>query len=652
MKNIFKYIGVAALGLSLASCDAIFDNLEGDLSKLTADQLFSTQAGIERVLSPLYNLIPMNAFNTWDRTTDNAAENNSPNSIGINRASFSDYTGLRDINLFFKQLEEAKAKGIITESAYNTYIGEAHFIRAYVYYAMVQSVGGAPIITEPLDDKFEGVEAENKGLYVPRATEKETWDFVLSELDKAAAALPTVNAGGTYRATKGAALALKSRVALHAASVSKYWKRAEIANTYLAVQQKLTYMEESYAANYYQQTMKAAQDLIDLGIYGLYGANPASVEAAANNLTNLFLARQSEEFIFGRSYNNGSGTNSNGFDLPNAPWQVHGSSTSIWSFAKTAVSAELADAFNNYDANGNAVDGTIITRTDGKDGDKSAYATGVLNSQFDEAVLKAIPYQTYEKVSDPYTNKDARFKAWIITSDDEFRGKTIKIQGGLWKTDGHFQFATEGSDVLNGTTYYTLGGETHNDVSGFYAYQDQNAGSHNSTGFTLRKFLNPNEIVIYSQNPWYDLRYAEVLLNYAEAAAETGTNLAQAKTYLNAIRHRAAFKDEVEPTLENVLHERRVELCFEGDRSRTMLRRREFYNSARDGQDNLATRRGAIVPVQDIHDGKAQFIFVRTWYWGDDLVRKAAPTSINNNAYYASFNNYQKNGATPNPSQQ
>ena len=66
---------------------------------------------------------------------------------------------------------------------------------------------------------------------------------------------------------------------------------------------------------------------------------------------------------------------------------------------------------------------------------------------------------------------------------------------------------------------------------------------------------------------WKEIRYADVLLMYAEAAIESGTDFATAKEYINSIRHRAsASLPEVEATREALRHERRVELAMEGHR--------------------------------------------------------------------------------------
>ena len=67
MKKIFKYTFVFVLALT--SCDKLFDSLEGDLTKMSEDDMMSTQAGLERLLSDVYNTIPMDAFNTKDQHT-------------------------------------------------------------------------------------------------------------------------------------------------------------------------------------------------------------------------------------------------------------------------------------------------------------------------------------------------------------------------------------------------------------------------------------------------------------------------------------------------------------------------------------------------------------------------------------------------------
>ena len=62
-----------------------------------------------------------------------------------------------------------------------------------------------------------------------------------------------------------------------------------------------------------------------------------------------------------------------------------------------------------------------------------------------------------------------------------------------------------------------------------------------------------------------EIRYADVLLMYAEACIESNTDLGRAKEAINRVRARVGL-GEVEATRENLRHERRVELGMEGHR--------------------------------------------------------------------------------------
>jgi len=92
------------------------------------------------------------------------------------------------------------------------------------------------------------------------------------------------------------------------------------------------------------------------------------------------------------------------------------------------------------------------------------------------------------------------------------------------------------------------------------------------TGFYLRKYLDPSlersQIRTNgSSQHWIAIRYAEVLLNYAEAAIELG-KVQEAKEKINMIRSRAGITsfEDADITIESVRHERLVELAFESQR--------------------------------------------------------------------------------------
>ena len=667
MKKIFVYI-LAVATLAFVSCDKIFDSLEGDLTKMEAEQFASSEAGLDRLMANLYSSIPMGAFAEADKNTIIANDSNTSGSYSGGVSGAWDYTYVRDINMFFKTLDIAKENAVVSEEEYNTYKGEALFIRAYYYFGAVRVYGGVPIVTEPLDDEFKGADNPNEGLYIPRSKEKETWDFVLSQLDEAIALLPVSNSMGSYRANKYVAYALKSRVALWAGTESKYWDKAPLGNNYQAVKEELAYMKSDWANGYFDQAIAAAEAVIKSNKYSLYMPSPKDPTEAATNYTNLFLARQNEEFIFGKSYQNGVTTNSNGIDLKNSPNQAHGSGTGVWRFGCYGVTLDMVDAYDNYGEGYTRADGTVVTRTDGaedvyfvspsSDAGKATIADQIKNDKF----------QFYLDPADAFKNKDARFHASVIYPNAPFRGTNIVIQGGLYKTDGSIFIYDESNPSEKVTmgwgptavekTFYMNGAKEESAYSGFHKIGRTNDGSWYTTGFGLRKFLEPSKPVDQSQNPWYDIRYAEVLLNYCEAIVEkSGTNAGDSKKYLNQIRARAAFKDEIDANITNILHERQVELAFEDDFGATQWRRRSNFNLQRDGATNPnGGRKHAIVPVQNLKFASYGFpgvVLVRVNAWDYDPSARPAQASFNALGYYSAIPNYNTtNKLVPNPVQE
>jgi hypothetical protein len=258
-------------------------------------------------------------------------------------------------------------------------------------------------------------------------------------------------------------------------------------------------------------------------------------------------------------------------------------------------------------------------------------------------------YIEYNDPSEAFARKDARFQAHVVYPGATFRNEKMVIQGGIIDDKGNVTFYTQREVEVGGNKYYTFGAENDANFSGFYEMTNTNAGNWYNTGFGIAKFLDPSGALLYSVNPWPDVRYAEILLTYAEAVAESGLgDKTLAKQCLNDVRHRAAFKDDIDLTVDNVLHERRVELAFENDLSYTLLRRREFAFGAANG-----LRKHALVPTLDLRDGTPKYILVRANVYHGDVYASTNGLYINDyRAYYAGVSNWQKNDITPNPSQE
>ena len=648
-KLLYILSAFVCLSLTFTSCDAVFDNLEGDLSKMSGADMASSEAGISRLLAQVYSYIPMNAFGVEDQYTMNACDshggdygfNSNPYYGMYGIQTFWNWGAIRTINQFMVIAEDAGKAGTLTDAQAKMYIAEARFVRAYCYFVMVRNLGGVPIIEEPLDAYYNPADG-NKDLFAfaQRATEEETWDWVIKEFGLAANDLPEVPAG--FHAGKYAALGMKARAALYAASVSKYWNaQGGIESTYKAVAAKKTYMAPSMADKYYKACIEACEAIISSGKFSLYGANPKSVAEAVKNLGELFTTKQDVEYIFGRTLNDGNNTSGSAFDMENSPAQTVTTNEIV---GKYSVTVDFADKFDYYDANRGALPGTIATRTDGKEDEYFNATTTRFKDEY-----KDIPYIEYDAIDEPFLNKDARFQAWVLFPDCNFRNTTIKIQGGMIKTTGEVAIWAEDEEVVNGTTYYSFGDQTGK-VSGFFNYENKMSGSTYTTGFGLRKFLNPQSFQKYNKSFWYDIRYAEILLDYCEAVAESGQgNAANAKKYLNDIRKRAAFTDEVDLTVANVLHQRELELAFEGDQLYTLHRRRAFYNKFTDTV--VSGQKHCLTPMLDLRDGTPKYIFVRSLHFAEDQFVGGKVSDYHTIAknYYGRISDYSVNGYEPNP---
>lgn len=642
MKKIFKYAIIALMSVSAVSCDAIFDNMEGDLSKMSAEDMVSSEAGMLRILANLYGNMPMSAFSTSDRDTFYANSSRSNSSYGNGGVSgWWSYSQMRSINKFIESLDAAAEKGIITEQTKDKFMGEAMTIRAYCYFGGVRTMGGMPIVEKTLDDQY-GVN-DNEGLYYERSTEKETWDWVIEQLGKAADLLPETQAQA-MRINKYAALALQARVALWAASESKYWNRTSIANEgYEAYSLKLQYMESNYANEYYKKAIEAAGKVINSGKYSLYGGATKSASAAETALQDLFQKWQPSEGILGRSYDSGASTSGNGVETLNGAWSTH-QVTKGYLSGTYSVTANYADEFDEYAADGSSIRRKVVTNVNG---DEDTYFTSAPEKNFKGSM--AANYVHYPTVSGPFENKDARFKAWINYPGTVFRGVTINVQGGMIYPDGTAAIYPLENEPYEyqGTTYYPFGGQA-GDCSSFYMLPgDINGHNRTEYSFTIRKFLDPANFNQYTQSPWYDLRYAEVLLTYAEAVAESGQgDAALAKQCLNDVRHRAAFTDDIDLTVENVLHEWKVEFAFENKWQHVLFRRRAFYQGGEtvyDGEGATPVKL-TLIPVLDLSGKEPGYIFLRSVpMFADPDKHYNFNPSVKVTSYYSSMSNYVNN---------
>lgn len=137
---------------------------------------------------------------------------------GLGGLYVSQYTRIRRCNLMLKYQDLMG----FTPAAKNQFIGEARYLRAFFYFELLKRYGGVPLISEVTEvstlTDLAGFEELKKS--VKRATFKETVDFILDDLEAAKGALTwfPISDNDRGRATAAAAVALKSRLLLYAAS--------------------------------------------------------------------------------------------------------------------------------------------------------------------------------------------------------------------------------------------------------------------------------------------------------------------------------------------------------------------------------------------------------------------------------------------------
>lgn len=659
-KNILSIFSLCAL-MGLSGCNAFLE-LE-PLDKVSPEQLLETEGGVKALLANIYTMIPMEDFNYRPNNgfnqrgydgvnettnlaflTDEATRSDGGVGIGYEGFNYWPYGDIRQVNIFMQNVEKAKEAGTISVADADRMTGEAHFARAYMYYGLVKRYGGVPLIDKVQDDDYAN--GGPGAVAVPRSTELDTWKFVLNECTLAAATLPDATSGSDlYRVTKWAAYALKSRVALHAASVAKYWNLAPLAGE--AVTQKLVGgMTSADADAFYKECIEASKFLIENSGKSLYKPAPATVKEAASNFQALFLNDQNEEIIFSKAYLNGTTNTNQGHSYAqfNILPQVN---PGALKYGRFNPMLEIVDLFEDYTDDGTGKSAKIVTRTDGNE---DAYIANFHNMNNASVVntLMSVPFVKYNDLYEPFANKDARLLASVVVPGSSYAGTEIIIQGGFIKDNNSYVAYSNESTQKNGTTYYALGAEGETMFSGFNNVNSGEDANWTATGFGVRKYMPEGESMspdrLSSTTSYIDMRLAEVYLNYAEAVVENGSGFGDkelAENYLNALRRRAGHTDRISLTLESVLKERRVEMAFEGKRFWDMNRRREFHTEFSNNRI-----RKALVPMLDLRGAEPKYVFARVNYFGDETRGGRTFQNIN---YYRGIPNIATNGLVQNP---
>ncbi len=434
--------------------------------------------------------------------TDSYARNKQVLQRNDTYQKYWDYGLVRLCNEFIEKVE----MGTISDKDKQIYKSEARFIRAFVYFEMVKRYGGVPIIT-----RAQQITDPEEELYPSRNSEKDVYDFVISECDEISKILPEI-ADNSGRVTRYASLALLSRGALYAGSIAKYGSMQ--LDGLLGISPEL-------ASEYYQKSIEASTSILS-GPFSLYNKH----EDKATNYQMLFLDTESgnPEIIFSRQFIENDRGHS--FDYFNV---IQGQGSGWGSYLNPTL--DLVEAYD-------MVDGS--------------------NGEIDWATMD-MPLKEVLK------NKDPRMHATICYDGCEYGDKytvsdyivETKVGGGYQLLDnapGEFKDWMVGAETI---TLRNTGLDTYSSAK----------GDATKTGFYIKKFISFDNLrsqAKASGTDWIEFRLAEIMLNKAEALQERGEG--GALELINEIRERAGVAAHTSIDIEKIRRERRVELAFEAHR--------------------------------------------------------------------------------------
>jgi len=413
----------------------------------------------------------------------------------------ADYSAIRDINLFLERIQESEA---VSVSLKETLIGEAYFLRAFFHASLLRMYGGVPLVNETFDLEAESFE-------VPRGSFEETVEFVVQDLDQAANRL-SIESRRPGAANKGAALALKSRVLLHAASDLFAAGKTPFGGT--EAEEYVAYQGGSQQARW-ERARDAAQAVMDLEAYTLEQTD------TPREYHELFTKNNPNSgTIWARHFKEESGA-------PDIALWLSPNGYNSWT--GDSPTQEHVDAYEMADG-----------------------------SQFEWEGDDPVNADEPVDAENPYENRDPRFYANIHYNGAEWRPRPSGLQetdprgvyqSGFYEVEGQ-EDLRPGLDTRSGPIQPWNGTKTRYNLKKFV---DRSIEPANENSF--------NSVAFY--------RYAEILLNYAEASAELG-NTQDALQALNKVRNRVGMPDVPanggpnRTLMERIRHERRIELAFEG----------------------------------------------------------------------------------------
>lgn len=587
-------IGAISLFCSLNSCNY----LEEDEFLYEVDDLndiWSTRQKLRKAQAACYGFIPpmheMNngwpfsgggdeAYQGLDVYTSSLLFKNGftaddiPSSLKIWRNM---YKAIRTCNMFLANADKCTDR-LLEEGELERYKAEVKFLKAF-YYTLILECYGPFVIVDDL------VDFASKEMPTVRAPYDECVDYIVTMLDESQENLyvpgaePRTEKG---RVTQGAAMALKARVLLWAASPLVNGNSSYIDFVDHNGQQLIS---QDYDDKKWERAAAACKKLIDTGWYELHTVpantadyyqtvalgdfqgndvqwpdGPAGIDPYLSYKT-LFAGGEEEyywnsEAIFQIEKGQQAYLTRIGFprNHPN-----HGNQ---FMFAAVNASQELVDAFfmNN---------GKTISEEQGELYEDRGFATAgdgyyIYGTREGNDPETGDPYDELSPIKTNWTtpNYQSNISRGFAPAQAVF-SRCLNRSARFYAVVGFHGrgYATNRNDFPVYYADYSKGGNE--------GYIETDRGSARS-GFTVAKWVNDEDLQGYGnfnkQMPV--IRLAEIYLSYAEALNEFSPGHPDILKYLNMIRYRVGLpgystmsQDEMR---EKIKHERFVELAFEG----------------------------------------------------------------------------------------
>jgi hypothetical protein len=455
------------------------------------------------------------------------------------------YSTIREANVFLQEMTHST----LPDDTRKHLSARARWARAMCYFGMVERYGGIPLITEA-----QGIDQSADSLFVPRSKEVDVYDFIMYEMDAIASDLQTTDGAGYP--TKWAALALKSRAAMYAASIAQ-WGTVQLDG--------LAGIPSSEAQRFWQACYGASDTIIKQGPFILYNKTPADKAA---NYHQMFVDPDNPESIYAVQFKGVEGLGlSNGWDMFTGPQGFV-----AWAGNAAAPYLETIEWFQH-------ADGTPF--------------------QLDDATLAS---QLWDP-NDLFSGMEPRFYADIYTQSTPWKGSSCDDHTSLILPDN--SVITSGS--YQGVAAQGVGNVDGGAVTGFGCKKYLNEAS-----TIVPDNWNTN-------TPWMVFRLAEIMLNQAEASIELGKP-ADALDLVNQIRARAGVAAYSSVGRDEVRHERNVELIFESNHLFDLKRWRTAVSAVSRPFSGLSysldytTRKFKVKIIPNIDGNNQKHFFAKEYY--------------------------------------